>query len=75
MKLLFWSGVAVGVLGLLSLVIPIPHNEREGFSAGGMSVGIQTHYNERVSPLVSGTLILSAAGMVIAGRSALRVNL
>lgn len=72
MKLLFWFGVAIGVLGLLSLVIPIPHNEREGFSAGGVSVGIQTQYSERVSPLVSGALILGAAGMMIAGRSAVR---
>lgn len=72
MKVLFGIGILLVVLGLLSLVVPVPHNEREGFSAGGLSVGIQTHHSEKVSPIMSGALILAGAGMMIAGRSALR---
>ena len=30
MKGLFWLGVIFVVLGIASLVVPIPHNEREG---------------------------------------------
>ena len=67
MKLLFWCGVVLVVLGVFSLVIPIPHTEREGFSAGGVSVGIQTQHSERVSPIISAVLILGGAGMMIAG--------
>ena len=72
MKLLFWFGAVVVLLGLLSLVVPIPHNEREGFSAGNMTMSVKTQYSERVSPLVSCVLILGGAGMMIAGRSAVR---
>lgn len=72
MKLLFGLGILVVVLGLLSLVVAVPHSEREGFSAGGLSVGIQTQHSEKVSPIVSCALILAGAGMAIAGRSALR---
>ena len=72
MKMLFWMGVAVLVLGVLSLVVAVPHTERDGISAGGMSVGIQTQHSERVSPIVSGALLLGGIGMMIAGRSAVR---
>jgi hypothetical protein len=72
MKILFWTGIVVIVLGFLSLVVAIPHTEREGISAGGMSVGIQTQHSERVSPIVSVALLLAGAGMMIAGRSAVR---
>lgn len=69
MKQLFWIGLVLIVLGLLSLVVPIPHSEREGISAGGMSMGIETRHSERVSPIISAVLILGGAGMVIAGKS------
>lgn len=68
MKQLFWIGIVLVVLGLASLVVPIPHSEREGISAGGMSVGIQTRHSETVSPIVSAVLILGGAGLMIAGK-------
>jgi hypothetical protein len=72
MKLVFWIGIALLASGLLSLVFSIPHTVREGFSAGAMSVQIQTQYREKLSPIASGVLILSGAAMMIAGRSGLR---
>jgi len=69
MKILLWVGLGVIVLGLLSLVVPIPHSEREGFSAGGVSVGIQTQHSETVSPIISAVLILGGAGMMIAAKA------
>ena len=51
MKALFWIGMVVLILGIVSLVVPIPRNEREGFKAGGMSVGVETRHEEKVSPL------------------------
>ena len=72
MKIMFAIGIALLVLGIASFFVPIPHTEREGISAGGMSIGIQTQHSERVSPIVSCTLLLAGAGMMIAGRSAVR---
>jgi hypothetical protein len=68
-KQLFWIGLVVIVLGLISLVLPIPHSEREGFSAGGMSMGIHNQNSETVSPIISAVMILGGAGMVITGKS------
>jgi hypothetical protein len=68
MKALFWIGLVVLVLGVLSLFVPIPRSERAGFEAGGISVGVTTSHKERVSPIVSGVMILAGAGMMVAGR-------
>jgi hypothetical protein len=69
MKALFWIGMVVLILGIVALVVPIPRNEREGFKAGGISIGLETQHSERVSPIVGGVMILAGAGMMIAGKS------
>ncbi len=66
MKALFWIGTVLLVLGIASLFVPIPHTDREGFKAGGLSVGVETQHRETVSPIVSGAMILAGAGMMIA---------
>ena len=40
MKIMFVIGIALLVLGIVSFIVPIPHTEREGISAGGVSIGI-----------------------------------
>jgi hypothetical protein len=69
MKPLFWVGIVLLVLGVASLIIPIPRTQRDGISAGGMSMSVETKHSERVSPVISAVLILAGAGMLIAGRS------
>lgn len=68
MKALFWIGLAVLILGIVSLVVPIPRSEREGFKAGGVSVGLETRHEEKVSPLVSAVMILGGVGAMVAGK-------
>ena len=68
MKALFWIGMAVLILGIASLVVPIPRNEREGFKVGGVSVGVETRHEERVSPFVSAVMILGGIGTMVAGK-------
>lgn len=68
MKALLWVGLVVLVLGVLSLFVPVPHNERAGFEAGGISVGVTTSHRETVSPIVSAVMVLAGAGLIIAGR-------
>jgi len=67
MKPLLLAGLLVLVLGIASLFIAIPNRERNGVSLGGISVGIETRHDEKVSPLISGVLILAGGVMMIAG--------
>ena len=61
--------MVVLILGIASLFVPIPHNEREGVKLGPVSVGVETRHEERVSPIVSAVLILGGAGMMIAAKA------
>ncbi|MBZ5531974.1 MAG: hypothetical protein LAO20_11135 [Acidobacteriia bacterium] len=69
MKNLFWIGVVLLVLGVASLFIPLPHTEREGMKAGGISLGIETRHEEKLPPIVSGLMMVAGAGLMIAGKS------
>jgi len=68
MKPLSWIGILLLALGLLSLVVPIPHKEHEGFSAGGVTMGVETQHSETISPIISAAMILGGACILIAGR-------
>jgi len=67
MKTLFAIGLVVLILGIASLFIPFPHYESHGIKAGDVNIGVQTKHTERISPIISGVLILGGAGMMIAG--------
>jgi len=60
--------LTVLVLGLLALVVPIPRNERDTAKTAGISNGVETRYQEKLSPLLSAIMILGGAGMMIAGK-------
>ncbi len=67
MRVLFWFGLAVLVLGIASLFVMIPQRETHGIRAGDVSVGVQTQHNQKVSPIVSAVMIIGGASMMIAG--------
>ena len=71
MRGLFWLGVVFVVLGIASLVVPVPHTEHNGVKVGGASIGIETRHDEKVSPIISAVLIAVGAGMMITGKKAL----
>jgi hypothetical protein len=68
MKALFWIGLVVLILGLASLVVPIPQREREGISVGGVSLGVETRHEEKVHPALSAVMILGGLGAMAAGK-------
>jgi hypothetical protein len=68
MKALVAVGLVLVILGIASLFVPIPQNDRAGVEIGGVSLGIETSHKEKVSPIVSAVLILAGAGMMIAGQ-------
>jgi hypothetical protein len=70
MKILLFAGLLLLVLGVASLVVPIPHTETEGIKLGGANFGIQTSHSERVSPLISVVLIAGGIALSVAGARA-----
>jgi hypothetical protein len=69
MKALFWVGLVLLILGIGSLFVPIPHNERDGVNVGGVSIGVETRHDEKVAPIVSAVMIVAGAGLMVAGRT------
>jgi hypothetical protein len=67
MKIFLAAGLLLIVLGIASLVVPIPHSETEGIKIGGASIGVQTTHSERVSPIISVVLIAGGIALSIAG--------
>ena len=68
MKAVFIIGIVLLVLGVASLVVPLPHSENHGVKLGDTNVGVTTTHNQRVSPIVSAVLIVGGIGAMIAGR-------
>ena len=68
MKALALVGIVVLILGIVSFFVPIPHTENHGIKVGDASIGVQTQSSERISPVISGVLVLVGAGLLIAGR-------
>ena len=66
MKPLFGIGIVLLLLGVVTLVVPIPRNQRDGVKVGGVSIGIETRHDEKAPPLVSAVMILGGAGLMIA---------
>jgi hypothetical protein len=67
MKILLFAGLLLVVLGIASLIVPIPHTETEGIKVGKTNLGIQTSHSERVSPIISVVLIAGGIALSIAG--------
>ncbi|OFW49870.1 MAG: hypothetical protein A2146_07225 [Actinobacteria bacterium RBG_16_67_10] len=68
MKVVFGIGLTLLMLGLLSLVVAIPRSGREGVKVGGVALDLETRHEEKLSPIVSGVLILGGVAMLVAGR-------
>jgi hypothetical protein len=68
MKVLMLVGVVVLALGIASFFVPVPHSEHHGVNLGDAHVGITTHDENTVPPVVSIVLIVVGAGLMIAGR-------
>jgi hypothetical protein len=62
MKNFAFVGVLLLVLGLLSLVVPIPHRENHSLKIGDAKIGVQTETSEKLPPAVG--IALLAGGVL-----------
>jgi len=74
MKFLFWIGLGILVLGVVSFFVPVPHMDREEFSAGSLSLGVENQHDEKLPVLASAVMILGGGGIMISsqGRKPIR---
>jgi len=70
MKMFLYAGLLLMVLGIASLVVPIPSSEKQGIKIGDTNIGVQTSHSERVSPIISAVLIAGGIALSIAGARA-----
>lgn len=63
MKALPLVGVLLLVLGVLALVVPVPHRENHGVKIGDAKISVQTESSDKLPP-AAGTVLL--AGGVVA---------
>ena len=60
------KGLAIGILlvilGVLSFVVPVPHQENHGIKVGDAKFSIQTESSEKLPPVVG--IILVGGGVV-----------
>ncbi|HWY68291.1 MAG TPA: hypothetical protein VNX88_06470 [Terriglobales bacterium] len=68
MKALFWLGLVAVIVGVVLLFVPIPHTEKHGLKAGDVSLGVETRTEEKISPAISGVIVLAGVGLMIAAR-------
>jgi uncharacterized membrane protein len=62
MKVLPIVGVLLLVLGILSFVVPLPHQEKHGIKVGDAKFSIQTENSEKLPSTVG--IILIGGGVV-----------
>ncbi len=64
-------GAVLLLLGVLSLVVPIPRQEDHGVRIGDTKIDVRTSRSERLPPLASGVLVLGGlVAMFAASRKA-----
>lgn len=67
MKIILFAGLILVVLGIGSLLVPIPHSEKHGIKVGDANIGVETTQSERVSPIISVVLIAGGIALAVAG--------
>ena len=67
MKPLAIVGIVILILGVLSFVVPVPHNEKHGVNMGDASLSVTTHHDQMLPPAVGIVLCIVGAGLMIVG--------
>jgi len=60
-------GIVLLILGVISFFVPIPTSKSHDVKIGDASVGITTHHDEKLSPIVGGVLCAAGVVLLVAG--------
>ena len=60
-------GVLWLILGVISFFVPIPTSKDHDVKVGSASIGVTTHHDEKLSPIVGGVLCAAGVVLLVAG--------
>ena len=63
MKAVWFVGILLLALGVMSFIVPIPHREDRSVKIGDTKFALQTESSEKLPPYVG--VVLVAAGVVV----------
>jgi hypothetical protein len=66
MKATFWLGLVIVLLGVAALIVPVPRTENHDLRAGGITLGVETHHDEKLPPYVGAIMIVAGVGLIAA---------
>jgi hypothetical protein len=62
-------GVLLLLLGLLALVVPVPHRDNHSVKIGDTKIGVQTQHSEKLPPGVGVVLLVGGVvGLALGAR-------
>jgi hypothetical protein len=67
MRPLAWLGLVVLIIGIISFFVPFPMSHTHSAKVGDASIGITTHSQEKLSPVVGGVLCAAGVVLLVAG--------
>lgn len=67
MKTMQIIGVFLILLGVLSFVVPVPHQEDHSVKIGDAKLGVQTEHSEKLPPAVGIVLVVSGVVALAVG--------
>ena len=67
MRPLVWIGIVVLLLGIIAFIVPVPTSHSHSVKLGDASLGVTTHSNEKLSPLIGGVLCAAGVVLLVAG--------
>lgn len=60
-------GIVLLILGGISFFVPIPTSKNHDVKVGSASIGVTTHHDEKLSPVVGGVLCAAGVVLLVAG--------
>lgn len=67
MKSLFWTGLAIVLLGVASFFVQVPQTPRQSLNTGSISVGVNNKQRGEISPGVGAVIVVGGLGLMVTG--------
>jgi hypothetical protein len=67
MRPLAWIGIVILALGILAFTVPFSTSHSHSVKVGDASLGVTTHSDEKLSPVIAGVTCAAGVVLLVAG--------